>query len=139
MAAVCAAAKLAVRTFLDRTIAKAGQKPKYIICDRGVQFDCKAFRKWCRRKGIKPPRYGAVGKHGSIAVVERFILSLKTILGCLLFVPYRRDKFRQELLSIVEWYNRYKPHTTLAGRTPDEVYYRKYPANRKPRHEPRAA
>ena len=23
-----------------------------------------------KRKGIKPPRYGAVGKHGSIAVVE---------------------------------------------------------------------
>jgi transposase InsO family protein len=130
---------LAVRTFLGRTIAKAKTKPRYLVCDRGSQFDCKAFRKWCRRKGIKPPRYGAIGKHGSVAVVERFILTLKTILGCLLLVPYRRDKFREELSAIVEWYNRHRPHSWLGGQTPDEVYYRKFPANRKPRHEPRAA
>ena len=128
---------LAVRTFLGRTIAKAKATPKYIICDRGLQFDCKPFRKWCRRKGIKKPRYGAVGKSGSIAVVERFILTLKTILGCLLLVPYRHDKFREELLAAVEWYNGCRPHTTLGGRTPDEVYYHKFPANRKPRCEPR--
>ena len=130
---------LDVRAFLGRAIAKAKKKPRYIVCDRGSQFDCKAFRKWCKRKGIKKPRYGAVGQHGSIAVVERFILTLKTILGCLLLIPYRRDKFREELLAAVEWYNKFRPHSTLDGRTPDEVYYRKFPANRKPRHEPRTA
>ena len=129
----------AVRSFLGRTIAKAKQKPKYLICDRGSQFDCKAFRKWCKRRGIKPPRYGAVGKKGSIAVVERFILTLKTILACLLLVPLRRDKFHDELLAAIQWYNKFRPHSTLAGKTPDEVYHRKYPANRRPRHEPRAA
>ncbi len=128
---------LAVRSFLGRTMART--TPRYIVCDRGVQFDCQDFRKWCRRKGIKKPRYGAVGKKGSIAVVERFILTLKTILGCLLLVPYRRDKFREELLAAVEWYNKFRAHSWLGGRTPDEVYYRKFPANRKPRHEPRAA
>jgi hypothetical protein len=30
----------AVRGFLGRTIAKAKKKPKYIVCDRGPQFDC---------------------------------------------------------------------------------------------------
>ena len=125
--------------FLGRTIAKAKKTSKYIVCDRGSQFDWEAFRKWCKRKGIKPPRYGAIGKHGSVAVVKRFILTLKTILGCLLLVPYRRDRFRQELLAIVEWYNRYRPHATFGGQTPDEVYYRRFPANRKPRHEPRKA
>ena len=83
-----------VRAFLGRTIAKTKQTPRYIICDRGGQFDCEDFRKWCRRKGIKPPRYGAVGRHGSIAVVERFILTLKTLLACLLLVPYQREKFQ---------------------------------------------
>ena len=68
---------LAVRSFLGRTMAKAKQKPRYIVCDRGPQFDCQDFRDWCQRKGIKKPRYGAVGKKGSIAVVERFILTLK--------------------------------------------------------------
>ena len=53
---------LAVRSFLGRTIAKVKATPKYIICDRGSQFDNEDFRKWCKRKGIKKPRYGAVGK-----------------------------------------------------------------------------
>ena len=54
-------------------------------------------------------------------------------------MPYRREKFWQELFAIIEWYNRFRPHSWLGGRTPDEVYHRKYPANRKPRREPRAA
>ena len=62
---------------------------------------------------------------------------MKTILAGLLLVPYRHDKFRQELSLIIEWYNQQRPHATLGGRTPDEVYYRRFPANRKPRHEPR--
>ncbi|MEA1951971.1 MAG: DDE-type integrase/transposase/recombinase [Planctomycetota bacterium] len=129
----------AVRVFLGGTIAKAKKVPRYIVCDRGSQFDNEDFRKWCRRKGIKKPRYGAVGKKGSIAVVERFILTLKTILAGLLLVPYRHDRFRQEMNAIREWYNKFRPHSTLGGKTPDEVYYRKFPANRRPRHEPRAA
>ena len=71
---------VAVRVFLGRAIANGGTAPKYLVCDRGSQFDCQGFRDWCRRKGIKPPRYGAIGQHGRIAVVERFILTLKD--GC---------------------------------------------------------
>jgi hypothetical protein len=63
--------------FMGRTVARTS-KPKYIICDRDKIFDCNAFRRWVKRKGIKPPRYGKVGEHGSIAVVERLILSMKT-------------------------------------------------------------
>jgi hypothetical protein len=142
----------AVRGFLGRTVAKAknnsprpqsgeGQGvrvPKYIVCDRGSQFDCDGFRDWCRRKGIKPPRYGAIGKHGSIAVVERFILTLKTLLSCLLLVPYRRDAFQRELDAIAEWYNQSRPHTWLGGRTPNEAYFGTFPANRRPRFESRS-
>jgi transposase InsO family protein len=39
-----------VCSFLGRTIAKAGKAPRHIICDRGKQFDCKAFRKWCKKR-----------------------------------------------------------------------------------------
>ena len=130
-------ASLAVRAFLGRTIAKAGTAPKYLICDRGSQFDCEGFRDWCQRSGIKPPRYGAIGQHGSIAVVERFILTLKD--GCtrLLVVPYRRESFLRELVLFGDWYNNARPHTTLGGRTPNEVYHAVRPANRSPRFEPR--
>jgi putative transposase len=127
-----------VRAFLGRAIAKAKKAPRYIVCDRGREFDCLGFRDWCRRKGIKKPRYGAVGKHGSIAVVERFILTMKCLLRCLLLVPYGRDAYQRELTAIADWYNACRPHTRLGGKTPDELYHGRFPANRKPRFEPRS-
>ena len=128
----------AVCGFLGRTIAKAKRGPRYVVCDRGGQFDCPGFRKWCRKKGIKPPRYGAIGKSGSIAVVERVILTIKFLLSRLLLVPYRREAFLRELTEIVAWYNESRPHTWLGGKTPNEVYFAKFPANRRPRFEPRS-
>ena len=41
------------------------------MTDKGPQFRA-AYRSWCNRNEVKP-RFGAVGKHGSIAVIERFI------------------------------------------------------------------
>jgi hypothetical protein len=38
----------------------------------------------------------------------------------------------------MQWYNGHRPHTSLDGRTPDEVYFNLRPANRQPRFEPRA-
>ena len=61
---------------LDLAIANVGKAPRHIISDKGKQFFCKAFKDWSKSHGIRP-RFGAVGKHGSIAVVERFIRSMK--------------------------------------------------------------
>jgi transposase InsO family protein len=127
----------AVCAFLGRTIHRANAAPKYIVCDRDTIFDCGAFRRWVKRKGIQPPRYGAVGKHGSIAVVERVIKSMKDECTRRILIPSRREACRRELLSFVDWYNEHRPHTTLEGRTPNEVYFGLRPANRKPRIEPR--
>jgi putative transposase len=126
-----------VRCFLGRAMHQAQAKPKYLICDKGKQFWCRGFKDWCRRKGIRP-RFGAVGQHGSIAVVERFIQTVKV--GCTrrIQVSFRAKTFRQELLWFAAWYNQHRPHTTLGGRTPDEVYFQKRPANQSPRFEPRA-
>jgi hypothetical protein len=95
--------------FMGRTIRHTA-KPKYIICDCDPIFDCDAFRRWAKRQGIKPPRYGAVGEHGSIAVVERFILSLKTELTRRILVPRRREKFLRELVCYQEWFNHDRSH-----------------------------
>jgi hypothetical protein len=70
--------------------------------------------------------------------VERFILTMKGLLGRLLLVPYLRESFQRELDRIAEWYNNSHPHTWLGGKTPDQTYNARYPANRKPRFEPRA-
>ncbi len=67
------------------------------------------------------PRFGAIGEHGSIAVVERFILSLKNECTRRILVPLRIDDFREELFSYCRWYNAIRPHQSLCGRTPSEV------------------
>jgi len=129
----------AVRTFLTRIMGQAGAKPKYLISDQGPQFKCDAYRSWCKHRRRKiTPRYGAIGQHGSIAVVERAIKTVKKNCARLLLVPLRPEKFRTELDLFTAWYNESRPHTTLRDRTPNEVYYRRFPAVRKPRYEPRA-
>jgi len=111
-------------------------RPKYIICDKDKVFWCESFKDWCRSKGITP-RYGAVGKHGSIAVVERVIRTIKEECTRRILIPQRRIEFRRELLSFLEWYNEFRPHMRLDGSTPNEVYFGQSPANRCPRIEPR--
>ena len=85
-------------------------------------------------------RRGAVGQTGSIAVCERFVLTLKQ--GCtrvLTVVPLVPGSFRRELDWFVTWYNQDRPHMTLLGKTPDEIYFHHRPASRAPRFEPRVA
>ncbi|GHT46462.1 hypothetical protein FACS189454_07630 [Planctomycetales bacterium] len=36
-----------------------------------------------------------------------------------------------------DWYNKYRPHMTLSGKTPNEVYFYRHAANAKPRIETR--
>ena len=126
-----------VCTFLGRAAGRADAISKYIVCDRDSIFDCDAFRRWVKRKGIKPPRYGAIGKHGSIAVVERLILTTKQLLRLLPLIPLRPESLRRELAAIFDWYNEHRPHAGLAGKTPNEVYRVLRAANRCPRVEPR--
>jgi transposase InsO family protein len=128
-----------VRRFLGLIVAKAGTAPRHLVNDCGTQFSCTAFKAWCRRHAIRQ-RFGAVGKAGSIAVVERFIRTLKD--GCtrlLSVVPLWRRSFQRELNLFVGWYNGARAHMTLGGVTPDEVYHGRRPACRLPRFEPRSA
>ncbi len=36
-----------VQGFLDRAIRVAGQPPEYVITDKGKQFWCRGFKRWC--------------------------------------------------------------------------------------------
>jgi hypothetical protein len=82
------------------------------------------------------PRFGAVGKHGSIAVVERFHRTLKDILR-LITVPEDQSRFEQEVTLAINWYNEWRPHDTLKGKTPNKVYFSHPAAHEQPRREPR--
>ncbi len=126
-----------VRSLLGRAIHDAGTAPKHLVCDCGGQFDCDGFKDWAKRKAINL-RFGAVGLHGSLAVVERLIKTLKYdgffLLAC---IPSVREAFRQEATSLAFWYNEHRPHMTLNGKTPNEVYFNRDAANEQPRFEPR--
>ena len=125
-----------IRAFLGRAVQQVRSGPKHLITDDGGQFIDAGFQQWCRRRGIQQ-RFGAVGKYGSVSVIERFIRTLKDECTRLLIVPYQRDSFRRELIHFINWYNEDRPHTRLDVRTPNEVYFGKSPAGLAPRFEPR--
>jgi putative transposase len=125
-----------VQRVLERAIGKVSCGPRYVITDKGHQFWCQSFRRWCRRRAIRP-RFGAAGKQGSIAVVERFIRSMKTEGTRRIRVPLEMNAMRQEIGSYAMWYNLFRPNQALDGRTPWEVYADRRPANARPRFEPR--
>ena len=122
--------------FFDRLRRTVGCLPPHLITDHGPQFTADSFRRWCRRRAVRQ-RFGAVGRYGSIAVVERFIRSMKSECTRAILVSWRRAGLVHELGHYVAWFNADRPHEWLRGRTPDEVYFGVMPAVRKPRFEPR--
>lgn len=117
--------------FLGKAVSVA-TTPRYLVCDRDKIFTADDFKRWLRRKRIKP-RDGAVGQHGSISVVERFIRTMKDEGMRRIVVPTKHDKMRHEIRYFNEWYNESRPHTALGGQTPNELYNGFRPANRRPR------
>jgi transposase InsO family protein len=53
---------------------RAGGAPKYTVSDQGSEFG-EEYREWCEDHEVRA-RFGAVGRHGSIAVEERFYAKL---------------------------------------------------------------
>jgi len=107
-----------VTAAMDRVMSAEQMKPKHLIVDQGREFKCEHFENvWCEAKNILP-RFGAVERRGSIAVVERFHRTLKEILR-LITIPEDQTEFDREVRFAIEWYNEHRPHETLAGKTPN--------------------
>ncbi len=129
--------KPAARTlcaFFGRTIRQVGATPRYLLSDKESMFKSRGYRRWCRRRKIRL-RYGAVGKHGSIAIIERFFRTLKNDCTRRILVSFRRVEVRRELGYFMRWYNGHRPHGSLDVRTPDEVYVNRVPACERARLE----
>ena len=100
--------------------------PKHIISDQASVFTGGAFAELLDQWNIKP-RFGAVGKSGSIAVTERVIKTLKyEWLRC---VPLIKgfDHLMSLCVEFEHWYNAWRPHMTLEGLRPDDLYYSRKP------------
>jgi transposase InsO family protein len=91
--------------------------PKHIITDQEGVFVSGAFEGLLRPWNVKQ-RLGAVGKHGSIAVTERAIWTLKYL--WLSRVPVIRglDHLAELLGDFGLWYSDYRGHATLDGAIP---------------------
>ncbi len=96
--------------------------PRHLVTDHGRQFRSAAFKRALRSHGIRH-RYGAIGRTGSLALIERFWRSMKNeyARGLFLYRPIRT--IERNLTSFVSWFNAERPHAGLALRTPDEVHF----------------
>lgn len=104
---------------LDVAVKSVGSRPSHIVTDRGPQFMSTDFGEWCARNKTRP-RFGAIGQHGSIAVVERFIRTLKREHLRRIFIPPTRMGITRAVATFQRYYNEHRPHSALCGLTPHQ-------------------
>lgn len=104
-----------VTHILDELI-KAHGKPREILTDNGSAYGGKSkhsrFDRWCRRRAIKHIR-SSVHSPQTCGKVERMFKTIDEER------PFCNDD--QELFRLR--YNHYRPHSSLSGQTPAEVYF----------------
>ncbi len=110
-----------VNNALESAIEKYGA-PKHIISDHGGAFIGEVFAELLGKYNIKP-RLGAIGKHGSIAVTERVNKTLKYEWLTRVALIKGIDHLTELCNEFETWYNSWRPHMTLDGNRPDDVYY----------------
>ena len=100
--------------------------PKHIITDQQGVFTGGALHEQLGRWDVSH-RLGAIGKHGSIAVTERAIQTLKYEWLRRVALVRGIDHLTSLCAEFGEWYNRWRPHQTIEGATPDDFYRRDRP------------
>ena len=117
---------------LDEAVARArrlhpGLSLSHFVTDKGACFTAETFQAAVSRHGMKA-RFGAVGRHGSIALIERLWLGLKDLLHLRLDRCLVRDDLESRIGLGLFYYSVLKPHQGLGGATPAEVYFQREPA-----------
>lgn len=114
MIAMSSVTTASVTRVLEELILIYG-KPKQILSDNGSAYGSKSkhskFDRWCRRNKIEHIRT-AVHSPTTSGKVERLFQTLKRELS---FCNGDLELFRMR-------YNHFRPHESLYGKTPDEVY-----------------
>lgn len=124
---------LAARVFLTEPrarvvanlFARASQRygaPRHFVSDKGAQFTARVFRRTLSRLSVRH-RFGAVGKAGSIAVIERLWRTLKDTLALRSLRPLVLADCRRRLGLGLLHYSCSRPHQSLGGATPAEIYF----------------
>jgi transposase InsO family protein len=114
-----------INNALESAIGKYG-RPKHIISDQGSVFIGDVFAELMTTYEILH-RFGAIGKHGSIAVTERVNKTLKYEWLKRVAIIKGIDHLTELCNEFELWYNRWRPHMTLDGFRPDDVYFNNKP------------
>jgi transposase InsO family protein len=111
-------------------LAAAGRfgPPRHSVSDQGSQFTSDPFRRALDHLGVRH-RYGAVGKTGSIALIERFFRTLKAVADLRSRPPLLRADLERRLTLGLSYYAWLRPHQGLEGATPAEVWLGSGPAH----------
>ena len=106
---------------LSWAISRHGS-PTWLVSDRDRALRNKLVNALLTRFGVRR-RYGAVGKKGSICLIERFWRSMKSEYVRHLFL-YRSVKAIETRLERYRiWFNEKRPHQGLGQSTPDDVFF----------------
>ena len=104
-----------ITNVLDRIIKVHG-KPREILSDNGSVFGLRSkhskFDRWCNRRGIRHIRT-AIHSPTTTGKIERFF---QTLANELPFCNKDLELFRMR-------YNHFRPHTSLQGKVPADVYF----------------
>jgi transposase InsO family protein len=106
---------------LDQAIRNHG-RPRHLVVDQGSQFTAEDFRTFVKAQKIRI-RYGAVGQTHSLGLIDRFFRTLKDSLSLRSLRPWNLGGFRRRLTVALIHYAYVRPHASLGGFTPIEVYY----------------
>lgn len=102
--------------------------PRHFVSDRGSQFTARVFGQTLSKLGVRH-RFGAVGKTGSIALIERLWRTLKEKLALKSHKPLVLADLRRRLDLGLLYYAYHRPHQALGGATPAEIYFAKTPTH----------
>jgi putative transposase len=117
-------------TALLRHAMRRHSAPRHLVTDQGNQLTAEPLQAELRRLGIQP-RTGAVGKAGSIALIERLWRTLKAITAVRSFPPLTRRELEARCEVALQYYAFHRPHQSLDGATPAELYFGIEPAPRR--------
>jgi putative transposase len=96
--------------------------PHHLVSDQGSQFTSAVFRDTLNELGIRH-RFGAIGKVGSIALLERLWRTLKEALVIKVFPPLIQSELELRLELGLRYYAFLRPHQGLGGATPAEIHF----------------
>ena len=107
---------------LLRSVVKKHGTPTWLVTDKDpVLRRAKNVNGLLRRHGIRR-RYGAVGRKGSIAIIERFWRSAKSEYVDDLSSIASIRRLDRDLDAYATWFNHHRPHQGLGNATPQEVF-----------------